>query len=69
MRVSDETRKLLLHKKVKLELHICKIEDYVVATRYFKCSRFNHRASDYRGEKTFPLRAGSRKLKECATNP
>lgn len=69
MEVSAQTRKLLLHKKVKLGWQICKIEDYVVATRCYKCSRFNHRARDCRGEETCPLCAGSHKLKECTTNP
>jgi len=69
MEVSAQTRKLLLHKKVKLGWQICKIEDYVVATRCYKCSRFNHRARDCRGEETCPFCAGSHKLKECTTNP
>ena len=41
MEVSAQTTKLLIHKKVKLGWQICKIEDYVVATRCYKCSRFN----------------------------
>ena len=41
--VSSHTRKKLLHNKVKLGWLICGIEDYLVATRCFKCSRFNHR--------------------------
>jgi hypothetical protein len=54
MEVSAQTRKLLLHKKVKLGWQIYKIEDYVVATRCYKCSRFDHRARDCRGEETCP---------------
>jgi hypothetical protein len=69
MEVSAQTRKLMLHKKVKLGWHICKIEDYVAATRCYKCSRFNHKTRDCRGEETCPLLAGSHKLKECTTNP
>ena len=69
MEVSAQTRKLLLHKKVKLGWQICKIEAYVVATRCYKRSRFNYRARDCRGEETCPLCAGSHKLKECTTNP
>jgi len=65
MEVSAQIRKLLLHKKIKLGWQICKIEDYVVATRCYKCSRFNHRARDCRGEETCPLCAGNHKLKEC----
>ena len=69
MEVSAQTRKQLLHKKVKLRWQICKIEDCVVATRCYKCSRFNHRARDCRGEETCPLCVGSHELKECTTNP
>jgi len=69
MEVRAQTRKLLLHKKVKLRWQICKIEDYLVATRCYKCSRFNHRARDCGGEEICPLCAGSHKLKECTTNP
>ena len=64
MEVGAQTRKLLLHAKVKLGWQICKIEDYLVADRCKKCSRFNHRARDCTGEKTCPLCAGSHKLKE-----
>jgi len=67
--VSAQTRKLLLNRRVKLGWQICKIDDYVVATRCYKCSRYNHRARDCRGEVTCPLCAGNHKLKECTTNP
>jgi hypothetical protein len=40
--VKAQTQKLLLQKKVKLGWLICKVEDYLVATRCFKCSSFNH---------------------------
>jgi hypothetical protein len=62
--VGAKTRKLLLQKKVKLGWLIYKIEDYVVAKRCFKCSRFNHRFHDCR-EETCHLCAGRHKLKEC----
>jgi hypothetical protein len=68
MEESAQTRNVLLHKQIKLGWQICKIEDYVVATRCYKCSRFNHRARDCRGEDTCPLCTGSHKLKECKTN-
>ena len=55
MEVNAQTRKLLLQKMVKLGWQICKIEDNVFATRCYKCSRFNHRAHDCRGEETCPL--------------
>ena len=69
MEVSAQIRKLLLHKKLKLGWQTCKIADYVVATTCYTCSRFYHRARDCRREETCPLCAGSRKLKECTTNP
>jgi hypothetical protein len=56
MEIGAQTRKQLLQKKVKLGSLICKIEDHVVANRCFKCSRFNHRFRDCRGEKNCPLR-------------
>jgi len=40
--VNVQTRKLFLQKKVKLGWMICKVEDYLVDTMCFKCSRFNH---------------------------
>jgi len=69
MKVGAQTRKLLLQKKVKLGWLLCKIEDYQVANRCFKCSRFNHRFRECRGEETCPLCAGSYKLKKCTASP
>jgi hypothetical protein len=69
LEVCAQTRKLLLHKKIKLCWQICKIEDYVVATRCYKCSKYNHTARNCRSEEHIcPLCAGSHKLKECSTN-
>jgi len=67
--VGAQTRKLLLQKKFDLGWLICKIEDYVVGNRRFKCSRFNHRLHDCRGEETCPLCAGNHKLRECTALP
>jgi len=55
MEVEAQTRKLLLQQKVKLGWLICKIENYLVANRCFKCSRYNHRFRECRGEETYPL--------------
>jgi hypothetical protein len=63
--VCSGVRKKLLHSKLKLGWLICSTDDYLVARRCFKCSRFNHRQQECRGEKTFPLCAGQHKLKEC----
>jgi hypothetical protein len=70
MEIGAQTRKLLLQKKVKLGWLICKIEVYVVANRcLIKCSRFNYRFLDCRGEESCPLCAGRQKLKECTATP
>jgi predicted DNA-binding protein len=60
--VEAGTRKLLLQKKIKLGWQICTVHDYVVATRCYKCSKYNHRASECRGEECCPLCAGSNKM-------
>jgi hypothetical protein len=61
----SETRKKLLQTKLKIGWLICKVDDYLVAKRCFKCSRYNHRHQDCRGEETCPLCTGGHKLKEC----
>jgi len=63
--VCSGTRKKLLHTKLKLGWLICSTDDYLVARRCFKCSRFNYRHQDSRGQETCPLCAGKHKLKEC----
>jgi hypothetical protein len=69
MEVGAQTRSQLLQKKVKLGWLTCKIEDYIAANRCFKCSRFNHRFRDCRGEETCRLCAGNHNLKECTATP
>ena len=56
MEVGNQTRKLLIQTKIKLGWQICKIEHYVVATRCFKCSRFNQGITTV-GEKKLALYA------------
>jgi hypothetical protein len=51
MEVGAKSRTLLIQKQIKLGWQVCKIEDYLVASRCFKCSRFNHRHRDCRGKK------------------
>jgi len=63
--VGADIRKILLHRKIKLGWQICRIEVYIVANRYFKCSRSNRRFRDCRGEVTCLLCAGYHTLKEC----
>jgi hypothetical protein len=40
--VSAQTRKMLLDRRVEPGWQICRIYDYVVATTWYKCSRYNH---------------------------
>ena len=63
--VEADARKILLQRKIKIELQICRIEDYLVANKSFKCSKFNHRHRDCRREVTCPLYTGPHTLKEC----
>ena len=35
--VGADTRKILLQRKIKIGWQICRIEDYLVANRCFKC--------------------------------
>jgi hypothetical protein len=67
--VGAQTRKQLLQKKVKIGWLICNLEDYVVANRCFKCSRYNHKFRNCQGEETCPLCAEKHKLKECSAAP
>jgi hypothetical protein len=68
--VNSHTRNKLINNKVKLGWILCSIEDYLVATRCFKCSRFNHRTNLCRAtDNTCPLCAGKHTLKECKAQP
>jgi hypothetical protein len=67
--VGAQTRQKIFKTKLKIGWHICNVEDYVVVSRCFKCSRYNHRASNCRGEETCPLCTGGHKLKDCSASP
>jgi len=68
LEVGADTRKTLLSSKIRLGLHVCRFDDYVTATRCFKCSKFNHWTAECRGEVTFPLCAGPQTIKECKSD-
>jgi len=67
--VGPETRKTLAHRKIKLGWQICRTDDYITATRCFKCSKFNHRTVECRGGVTCPLCAEPHSLKESKSDP
>ena len=65
MEVSPQARKQLLQTKLKIGWEICNTADYLVPTRCFKCSRFNHKHYDCRSAETCPHCTGNHKMKEC----
>jgi hypothetical protein len=67
--VGPDTRKSLLRSKIKLGWLVCRADDYVTATRCFKCSKFNHRTTECRGDVACPLCAGPHTIKECKSDP
>jgi len=67
--VNSHTRKKLIQNKVKLGWINYSIEDYLVATRCFRCSRFNHGMKDCRRTETCPICAGNHNLKDCKAQP
>ena len=40
--VDSNTRKILLQNRIKMGWVICKVDDYMVVKRCFRCSRYNH---------------------------
>jgi hypothetical protein len=66
--VDSRTRIKLLQTRVNMGWTVWKLDDYIVAKRCFRCSRYNHSHKECKGEENCPLYAGNHKLKEC-TNP
>jgi len=63
--VGPKTRQKTLNTKLKVEWHICNTRNYIVVNRRYKCSRFNHKAGDCRGEETCPICMGNHNIKGC----
>ena len=49
----------------KIGWEICNAADYLVPKRCYKCSRYNHRHYECKGEDTYPHCTGKHKMKEC----
>jgi len=47
--VNAQTRRQMVQKRIKLEWSICNI-DYVSVNKCFKCSRYNHRYTEFKSE-------------------
>jgi len=67
--VDPQTRQKTFNCKLKIGWHICNMKDYIVVSRCFKCSRYNHKASEWRGQETSPLCMGDHTLKACSASP
>ena len=63
--VNSTTRKKFLGKKMKLGWNMCNVDDYIRISRCYKCSKYNHRAQECKGELTCPICAGKHSLREC----
>jgi len=47
--VNSTTRMKFLGKKMKLGWNMCNVDDYIKINRCYKCSKFNHRTQDRKG--------------------
>jgi hypothetical protein len=66
--VLPQTRRQLLHNKLKIEWMVCNVDDYVSVNRCFKCSGYNHRHTECNKEEACPICAGKHKMKDCAAS-
>jgi hypothetical protein len=62
--VDPSTRKKLMAARIKLGWTICRVDDYIVAKRCYRCSRYNHTFRECRGEETSPMCSGGHKMKD-----
>jgi hypothetical protein len=52
--VGSQTRKQILEAKLKTGWEIRNVEDCLVPTSCYRCSRFNHKHNDCKGEESCP---------------
>jgi len=57
--VNPQTRRQLLQNKLKLEWIICNIDDYVLISICFNCSRYNHRHTESEVKRPAPCALGN----------
>jgi hypothetical protein len=65
MDVGPQIRLQILQIKLKIGWEICNVSDCLAPTRCYKCSRYNHKHYECKGEETCPRRTGKHKMKEC----
>jgi hypothetical protein len=63
--VGPQTRKHFHQTKLKIGWEICNVVDYLDPTGCYRCSPYNHKHNDCKGDETCPHCAGKHKLKEC----
>jgi len=61
--VGPKTRHQILQLKLKIGWEICNAANYLVPTGCYKCSRYNHRHNECKGEETCTHCAGKHKMK------
>jgi len=59
--VGPPIRKQILQSRLKLGWEICNAADYLIPTRCYRCSRYNHKHYDCRGKETCPHCTGKHK--------
>jgi hypothetical protein len=62
--VDPSTRGKLMTTRMKLGWAICRVDDYIVAKRCYRCRRY-HTFRKCTGEETCPLCSGGYRLKDC----
>jgi hypothetical protein len=63
--VVSSTRNKMMAARIRLGWLICRVGDYIVAKRCYRCSGYNHTYRECKGEETCPLCSGGHRLKEC----
>jgi len=52
--VDPSTQGKLMTTRINLGWAICRVDDYIVAKRFYCCSRYNHNFREYKGRKHAP---------------
>jgi len=63
--VGPQIRQQILQIKLKMGWEIYNVADYLAPIRCYKCSRYNHKHHECKGEETCPHCAGKHKINEC----
>lgn len=66
--VRSEIRKRLAGTKFKIGWHVCNTDDYLTVLRCYKCSKYNHRAQECKGELVCPHCSQNHRKSDCKAN-